>query len=168
MYLYGSNNAGTSIASATNEYDTLCGVSDTPDPETVCNGTSFPTVPDGAIIDKIDLFVIIKGTSSFLYEVTLLKNKNNNFAASTPSGSAFGTGDQSAAAVSFRKAIMSYNPIYISSQTDAKPIPMRISRDAFMRNRRLDEDDSLVLLIQNPHASNAMTYWMFGSITVHY
>lgn len=167
-YFMGTNNGGTTLAAATDDYNDLLTVSDTTDPELVITGAQSATVPEGTVIDAIDLNVIIKGTSAFVYEVSLFKNPNGSFSTFTPSANAFGSGDMTPNNKAFRKGMMSYNPIYISSQADSRARRMNISRNAFMRNRKLTEDDKLTLLIQNPLPSTSITWWMWGSITVHF
>lgn len=167
-YFMGTSNGGTTLSAATDDYNDLLTVSDTTDPELVITGGQSATVPEGTTIDAIDLNVVIKGTSAHVYEVSLFKNKNGSFSTFTPAANAFGSGDMTPNNMAFRKGMLSYNPIYISSAADSKVRGMNISRSSFMRNRKLDEDDKLTLLVQNPLPSTSIDWWMWGSITVHY
>lgn len=156
---------GTALAANTDLYFTLLNCDDDPAADQITNHSTVAETHPGSDILDINLYLVIKAHQAHVHHLMVFKDRDGEFATSTPTG-AFGTGDWSASQQQFRKNILSYKPLYFTSNSDARPMRIPISRAALMRNRTMGDGEALKLYIGNNSATNTLTWWLFGAITV--
>lgn len=167
VYAFGTTGAGTSLAGTTSVYVSLLASDPDPDYDLVSNGTTISECEVDADITAMDLFFVLKANQSIMHELMLFKDADGEIATITPSANVVGVQDVTELNAFARKNTMAYIPYYLTSNADARPRGISVSRAALGRTRSMHAGDIIKLLITNNGASTA-TWWLFGSIwTLH-
>lgn len=167
IYAFGTTGTGNALAGSTSVYVSLLASDPDPDYDIVTNGTTISECEVDADIIDIDLFFIFKGSQGVMHEMMLFKDADGEIATITPSSNVVGVQDVSELNAFARKNTMAYIPYYLTSNADARPRGVPISRAALGRVRSMHAGDIIKFLIVN-NSGTAGTWWLFGSIvTLH-
>lgn len=163
VYVFGTTGAGVTLAANTDKYLSLLVCDDDPDYDLVSNNTTIAECQVGSKIVSIELFLVYKAAAAIMHEIAIYRDRDGSFSTMTPDTQAFNVADYSATVDQVRSNIIGYRPIYLTSNADARPMRLPISKSALRRNQTMHDNDSLKLFIRN-NAGSSATWWIQGHI----